>query len=220
MPETRRVELDPDTPDPSTLAEAGTALRAGRLVALPTETVYGVAADASSALAVEGLRRAKGRPGAKPLPLMVSDAGGLDALGGNVPEAARRLARAFWPGPLTIVVPAGATVGAWIHAGTGMVGLRAPDHAVAQGVLQAAGAPLALTSANRSDRPAARTGEEAVRSLGGRVHLVLDAGPVRDGVASTVVEVRDAGWRILRVGGITETEIRTALRAPAAGRGK
>lgn len=190
------------------VAEAAEILGRGGLVVMPTETVYGIAADAMSAEAVERLRRVKGRPDTKPLPVMVSGAGDLDRLASCVPQEARRVAAAFWPGPLTIVLPAAGVVGEHVHAGTGSVGLRAPDHPVAQAVLGAFGAPLVLTSANLSGEPEASDARTALTSLDGRVDLILDAGPCRLGRPSTVLDLSGGPPRVLREGAVTVAALR------------
>jgi len=212
--ETRIVRTDATNPDQEALAEAGGVLRAGGLVVMPTETVYGVAADALDPAAVRALRMAKGRPDEKPLPVMVRGLEDARSLA-HLPPAAEALAEAFWPGPLTLVAPAGGQVGDAIHAGTGKVGLRAPDHAVAQGILAAAGRPLALTSANRSGEPDTTDGEAALRALDGRVDLVVDAGETALGRPSTVLDLTVDPPAILREGGIAAEQIRAVLRGSA-----
>jgi L-threonylcarbamoyladenylate synthase len=205
---TRVVLIEPGSPDPAAIAEAARILRTGGLVVVPTETVYGIAADAMSAAAVERLRRAKGRPDTKPLPVMVGGADEMDRLASRVPAEARRLAEAFWPGPLTIVLPASPVVGEHVHAGTGAVGLRSPDDPVARAVLRACGGPLALTSANLSGEPEAADAATALSSLEGRVDLILDAGPCRLGRPSTVLDLSSEPPRVLREGAVSVAELR------------
>ncbi|HEY3266657.1 MAG TPA: L-threonylcarbamoyladenylate synthase [Armatimonadota bacterium] len=209
--ETRLLRTDPAHPDPAILQEAGRILRAGGLVVMPTETVYGLAADALNPEAVAALRAAKARPEEKPLPVMVSGAADIPMFTTESPSNALSLAAAFWPGPLTLVLEANQRVGESVHAGTGKVGLRAPDHAVAQGILLAAGRPLALTSANIAGQAPARSAQEALAALNGRVDLIVDAGPAALGEPSTVLDLTCDPPRILRPGGVSIERLRRLL---------
>lgn len=209
--QTSVLRLNPQDFDPQALQTAGEILRSGGLVVFPTETVYGVAADATNADAVAHLRGAKGRPETKPLPLMITGEEDIRAFARETTPLAYELAHAFWPGPLTLVVEASERVGEWIHAGTHRVGLRAPDHPVAQGVLRAAGRPLALSSANLSDSPDAVTADQALIALGGRVDLVVDAGPARMGSPSTVIDLTAQPPCILRPGQISKADLELYL---------
>ncbi len=206
--ETRLVTMDPLCPDRETLEEAGRVLRDGGLVALPTETVYGVAADAFSVAAVRRLRAAKGRAETKPLPVMLAGAEGMRVFARRIPPEAFTLADVFWPGPLTLVLFRSDRVSEAIHSGTETVGLRVPDHAVAQGILGAAGCPLVLTSANLSGEEDATSGTEAMEALRGRVDLIVDAGPARLGRPSTVLDLTTSPPRVLREGRITTDRLR------------
>ncbi len=192
------------------------ALVEGQLVALPTETVYGLAACALVPEAVEQLRRSKGRPEEKPLTLALRD--GSEALDW-VPEMSplgRRLARRCWPGPVTLVFPNESAAGLVSRlpssirqrlCPSGTIGLRVPAHDVVARVLQLLPGPLVLTSANRSGEAAATTAEEVVEAVGEDVALVIDDGPSRFGQASTVVEVNGATWRVLREGVVSAAEL-------------
>lgn len=200
--QSRVLAVDPISPDPAVLREAGAVLRNGGLVVIPTETVYGIAADALNPEAVLRLRAAKQRAETKPLPVMVSGLADAGAFARHVPPLAHTLMVRFWPGPLTIVLEAGDTVPDAVHSGSGKVGLRAPDHTVAQGVLREAGCPLVLTSANLSGEPPARTAEDAERELVGRVDLILDAGTCPLGEASTVLDLTISPPAILREGAL------------------
>lgn len=188
------------------------AIGRGELVVLPTDTVYGVAADAFSPEAVQRLLDAKGRGRQSPPPVLIPNTSTLEALAAEVPVAARALAEAFWPGPLTIVLHANPSL-SWDLGDTGgTVALRIPDHGLALEVLQETG-PLAVSSANRTGEPAARTVAEARRMLGDRVAVYLDAGEAPgDGTASTIVDGTgldgDAGsLRILRTGGVSREAV-------------
>ena len=204
------MAVDPANPDEGVLREAGRVLVGGGLVVIPTETVYGIAASALDPVAVARLRAAKSRPETKPLPVMISGASNIEAFAAPVPPLALQLARRFWPGPLTLVLKAANGVGEFVHAGSGKVGLRAPDHAVAQGVLAAAGTPLVLTSANLSGEKPARTASEAREALGDRVDLYLDAGPCALGEPSTVLDLTTEPPIILRAGAIAADDLRAA----------
>ena len=197
--------------DERALAAAADVIRAGGLVALPTETVYGVAC-ALDAAALEGVIAAKGRDATKGITLALDDVRDAETLA-RVPDAARRLARRFWPGPLTLVLPvrAEAQLPDVLTGGGGRIGLRLPDHATPRALARSVG-PFPMTSANRSGEPAARTAAEAIAAIGPALTLVLDGGPVRGGVASTVVAVEVNGsLRILRDGAIDRVAIEAVL---------
>ena len=190
------------------IAAAAKLLRAGKLVAFPTETVYGLGADAGSDDAVAALYRAKGRPAHNPLIVHVAALAEAEALA-EFDDAARLLARAFWPGSLTLVLRkrAGAPIAAAVTAGLGTVAVRIPDHPVALALLRAAGRPLAAPSANPSGRVSPTRAEHVSSGL---ADLVLDGGPCRVGIESTVVTL-DGGARLLRPGGIDRAEIERVL---------
>ena len=195
------------------VAQAIAALRAGRLVILPTETVYGLAADAGDARAVAALYAAKGRPRFNPLIAHVPDLDAALRLA-RLPPAGRRLAEAFWPGPLTLVAPARADGGVCdlARAGLDTVAVRAPAHPLAQAVLRAFGGPVVAPSANRSGRPSPTRFADAVEETGAAAAAALDGGPCAVGVESAVVAVVDDGPpRLLRPGGVA----RAALEAVA-----
>ncbi|MGD0722828.1 MAG: L-threonylcarbamoyladenylate synthase, partial [Roseiarcus sp.] len=198
--------------DPEGIARAAAILRAGGLVAMPTETVYGLAALASSEAAVAALYAAKQRPALNPLIAHVLDAD--EAQREAVLDApARALARAFWPGALTLVAPVAARgrVCALARAGLESVALRAPSHGAARALIAAAGAPLVAPSANRSGRVSPTTAAHVVADLDGRIDAVLDAGPTRLGVESTIVACLDGTPRLLRHGAIPREAIEAAL---------
>ncbi len=188
-------------------------LRAGGLVVFPTETVYGLGADAANAEAVERIFAIKGRPEDNPLPVVVAGPEMARPLVQNWPEAAARLAAAFWPGPLSIVLPKSASVPDRITAGRGTVSLRCPDHPLTLRLLAAFGRPLAGPSANPSGQPAPTTAAAAGAYFGPESGvLVLDGGACRVGVASTVAETtQDRGVIVHRAGSVTEEQIRRAL---------
>lgn len=205
---TKTLTTSAERPDPHVVEEAARVLRGGGLVIIPTETVYGIAADAGNPAAVARLRAAKGRPETKPLPVMAASPDDVRRLSHNPPPEAWSLARALWPGPLTLVLPAGSAISETIHAGSNAVGLRSPDHAVALAILTAIGRPLALTSANLSGEPDATSAEAALTALNGRVDLIVDAGASSLGRPSTVLNLTVKPPAILREGGVSADQLR------------
>lgn len=197
--------------DREAVAEAGALLRAGRLVAFPTETVYGLGANALDAEAVERIFVAKGRPKFNPLIVHVSDRAQAKELTASWPELAERLANAFWPGPLTLVLPRAPQVPSVVTGGLPSVALRAPAHPVARALLQAAGVPIAAPSANRYGAVSPTRAEHVVSSLGGRIDAVLDGGACDVGIESTVLDLTSERPRLLRPGGITLEQIEAVI---------
>ena len=200
--------------DPAALGAAVAVLARGGLVGVPTETVYGLAADATNPAAVAAIFTAKGRPAKNPLIVHCADLAEAERHG-IIEGAARRLAEAFWPGPLTLVVPRrpGSPVAAAVTAGLETVALRVPDAAVVAALARALGRPLAAPSANRSGRVSATDADAVVAELGGAVDLVVDGGPSAIGVESTIVAVDAAGARLLRAGGLAAGAIEAVLGA-------
>lgn len=191
--------------------EAATiAVRRGLLVVLPTDTVYGVAADAFDADAVQALLDAKGRGREMPPPVLVSSATTLDALAVGVPDYARALVERFWPGPLTIVCRQQTSLQWDLGETRGTVAVRMPDHDVALAVLERTG-PLAVSSANVTGRPAARDADEAAEMLGDSVEVVVDGGAVPGGEASTIVDCTGSQGRVLRRGALSLDELNEVL---------
>jgi len=208
--------------DAAGLADAVAALAAGDIVGLPTETVYGLAADATRGEAVARIYEAKGRPAFNPLIAHVADLGRAMEHG-VFNTAALRLAAAFWPGPLTIVVPSrpDSPVSDLARAGLDSIALRVPAHPAARALLDAFPHPLAAPSANRSGRVSPTDARSVADELGGKVALVLDGGPCAIGLESTIVDCRDGSARLLRPGGATREALEAALgevlAAPRAG---
>ncbi|SEK92824.1 L-threonylcarbamoyladenylate synthase [Bosea lupini] len=198
--------------DQAGIAAAAELLRTGKLVALPTETVYGLAADASDDRAVASIYAAKERPSFNPL---ISHLPDVDAARrqGLFDAPALALAKAFWPGPLTLVVPASSscTVCSLARAGLDSVALRVPSHPVARAVLQAAGRPIAAPSANRSGRVSPTQAEHVFADLDGRIDAVLDAGPTAVGVESSIVACLGGAPRLLRPGGVPRAALEAAI---------
>src|SRR6478672_244956 len=183
------VHVDAERPDPTIIARAAELLRGGRLVAFPTETVYGLGANALDASAVARLYAAKGRPKYNPIIVHLAEISQIPAVATGWNDTAERLAREFWPGPLTLVLPKTDAVPESVTAGLNTVAVRIPQHPVAHALLGAAGIPVAAPSANRSTQLSPTTGNHVLQSLGEAVDLILDAGPTPVGIKSTVVDV-------------------------------
>jgi L-threonylcarbamoyladenylate synthase len=192
------------------LSAAHSAVQRGEVVVLPTDTVYGIGADAFSPAAVRRLLEAKGRGRDMPPPVLVPDVRTIDGLASAIPFAVRELVDAFWPGPLTIVCRAQASLNWDLGDTHGTVALRMPLHPVALELLTRTG-PMAVSSANRTGRPAATTVAEAVEQLGESVKVFLDGGLSPRGLPSTIVDASDGGMRVLRVGALSEEELRLAV---------
>jgi L-threonylcarbamoyladenylate synthase len=192
---------------------AGQLIREGKLVAFPTETVYGLGADARNTAAVEGIYTAKGRPADNPLIVHISHVAQLNDLVVAVDAVSRALMDAFWPGPLTLVLPVLAdAVSPRVTAGLSTVAVRMPAHPIALRLIEAAGCPLAAPSANRSGRPSPTRAEHVRDDLDGRIEAILDGGPTGVGVESTVVEVVDGSIHLLRPGGVTLEQLKPYAR--------
>jgi L-threonylcarbamoyladenylate synthase len=207
----RILRVNPAAPDPATLAVAGEALRNGALVAFPTETVYGLGAHALDDRAVRRIFAAKGRPAYNPLIIHVPDTGAAREVAADWPELAARAAEAFWPGPLTLVLPRTRAVPASVTAGLDTVAVRVPSHPVALGLLRAAAVPVAAPSANRFTRVSPTTAAHVVRGLGDRIDIVLDGGATPYGIESTVLDVTGRQAALLRHGAIGVHELEPVL---------
>lgn len=203
----RLIAVDPVTPDPGVIAEAAGILRQGGLVAFPTETVYGLGADALDAAAVGRIFAAKGRPAFNPVIVHVADAEAARALVSAWPASAQALAERFWPGPVTMVLPKADVVPSIVTAGLDAVAIRVPAHPVALALLEAFRGPIAAPSANRSGLLSPTAAHHVAAALGDRVDLVLDAGPTDVGIESTVVDLTGPLPRILRPGLVGLAEI-------------
>lgn len=208
------LSIDSLHPQADVIARAAEVLRAGGIVAFPTETVYGLGANALDAEAVRRIFAAKGRPSHNPLIVHVLDEAAARHLATDWPDAASQLAASFWPGPLSMVVPKRPMVPSVVTAGGPTVALRVPDHAVARALLEAAGVPIAAPSANPANRVSATSAEHVQRGLAGAIDLLLDGGPTRGGLESTVVDVTSLPVRVLRPGLISAEQLAAALGAP------
>ena len=196
---------------PEALTHAAEVIRAGGLVAFPTETVYGVGADALSVAAVARIFEAKERPRGNPLIVHVADATALDEVAVRVTDRAREVVASFWPGPLTLVLDRAAAVPLITTGGLDTVAVRVPAHPVAQGLIRAAGRPLAAPSANRSGRPSPTRAPHVLEDLGGRIELILDGGSTSVGLESTVLDMTTEPPTLLRPGGVTLEQLEAHL---------
>lgn len=212
MPELSDSHANVRSVSDAALHEAGEILRAGGLVAFPTETVYGLGGDATNANAVARIFEAKGRPSFNPLIVHVTSSAAAERLG-IMTDTARALAKAFWPGPLTLVLERapGCPVADLASAGLSTLALRVPAHETAQALLKAAGRPLAAPSANRSGRISATQAHHVAEDLGGSVGLILDAGACPHGLESTVVDASGEKAVLLRPGAVTVEALQHVL---------
>jgi len=193
------------------IAQAIAAMRAEEVVVYPTETFYGIGADPFSSVALERIFAIKGRDAAKTIALIAHDDEAAFAVAREVPPIARILARAFWPGPLTLVLPARAGLPPALIGPDGGVGVRVSSHPIARALAQGLGRAITATSANRSGENPARTLAEARSSLGSQVKAFVEGGTLTGGAPSTVLTCDRDGWRILRAGAVTVDQIEAAL---------
>jgi L-threonylcarbamoyladenylate synthase len=208
---TRVVRIDVQDPDPHVLAEAASILRAGGLVAFPTETVYGLGAHALDPAAVDSVFRAKGRPATDPVIVHLAAAAQLTGVARDVPASAGILADAFWPGALTLILSKQPAVPDAVTAGLATVGVRVPSHAVAHRLLVEAAIPVAAPSANRFSRPSPTTADHVLADLDGRIDLVLDGGPTSIGLESTILDLTVDPPIVRRPGGVSIDALRGLL---------
>jgi L-threonylcarbamoyladenylate synthase len=207
------LKIDPEKPDAEKLAEAIRILREGGVVAFPTETFYGLGADARNEAAVEKIFRIKGRDFRNPLPLIVANENDLIPLVEEIPAAARMLMKAFWPGPLTLVFRASSSVLPRLTAGTGKIGIRVSSHPVARLLAEGLGGPLTATSANLSGGAECISAEAVMDALGDLLDAVIDGGATPGGKGSTILDVTVSPPRILREGAISGNLILNSLTA-------
>ncbi|HEX3269076.1 MAG TPA: L-threonylcarbamoyladenylate synthase [Ktedonobacterales bacterium] len=208
MPQTLTLAVSPTGEPESAIARAAALLREGKLVAFPTETVYGLGADATDPDAVAAIFAAKERPASDPLIVHIADLEQLASVVAQTPPLALKLAERFWPGPLTLVLPRAASIPLNVTAGGPTVGVRMPSSVVAQKLLRAAGVPVAAPSANRFMRTSPTTAAHVMADLDGRIDCVLDGGPCAVGVESTVLDLTTTPPRILRPGAVTLEALR------------
>ncbi len=204
------VEIDPESPQQEVLERAAAAIRRGRVVAIPTDALYTLVVDPFNLRGVNRVFEAKGREAHRSLPLLVRDALMAEEYAGELNVRFTILARRFWPGPLTIIVPASAKVPLRVTGNTGRLALRQSRSNVANQLVAMLNQPLVSTSANRSGSPTCRSGIEVFGTMDGRVDLVLDGG-VCAGPGSTTVDITEPYWRLIREGAIEEQEIAECL---------
>ncbi len=208
---TRIFTVDPQQPQADAIAQAAETLRQGGLVAFPTETVYGLGANALDSAAIDRIYRAKARPTSDPIIAHIYTLAQLDTLAIDIPAAARQLAARFWPGALTLVLKRHPNVPPNIAAGLATVAVRMPAHPVARALLAATDLPVAAPSANTFTRPSATTAAHVLEDLRGRVDIVLDGGPTTIGLESTVLDLTADTPVVLRPGGVVMEDLQTVL---------
>ncbi|MHB1342252.1 MAG: L-threonylcarbamoyladenylate synthase [Coriobacteriia bacterium] len=201
------IHIDPENPSAEAINLAATVLRDGGIVVFPTETVYGIGASATSCIGPQEIIDIKMRPKNKPLPWLVEDEAALDSYGIDVPDYAHRLARAFWPGAITLVVKAGSIVAPEFRDDRGTVALRCPDNEVVQELIRASGNAIITTSANTSGKPAAGSFDELEERIIAAADLTLDGGETLHGIHSTVVDCTGSEPVIAREGAIPAEQI-------------
>lgn len=205
------LKVNAETPNPQFIRYAASWLNRGAVVAIPTDTLYALAADPVNLAAVEQIFRVKGRPDSRALPILINSIKHAAILARELPDNFFRLAETCWPGPLTIVVDASNRVPLKVTANTGRVALRWPNHEVVRRLIDEIGVPLTGTSANLSGSPTCESGEEVFRQLGDRIPVILDAGETQDMLPSTIVELRGDHWCIGRQGAVPAEVIHNAL---------
>lgn len=201
------IHVNPTNPEPDIIAQAAAVIRRGGLVAFPTETVYGLGANALDEAAVARIFAAKDRPFEDPLIVHIGSIGELSVIVRHIPDTAVVLAAAFWPGPLTLILPKSQVVPANISAGLDSVAVRMPAHPIALALLESAGVPIAAPSANRFGYTSPTTADHVLQDLGDRIDLILDGGATSIGVESTVLDLARTPPVILRPGGLAREEL-------------
>ena len=215
MPGSSSAKASSSHPEISTIEDALDALRAGELVVYPTETFYGLAADPSSKSALQRLFAIKGRDAAKTVAMIAADTRSAFSLAREVPPIARRLAECFWPGPLTLVLPAGAQIAPELVGLSGGVGVRVSSHPTARALAASLERPITATSANRAGYSPAKTLADARNVLGTKIKVYLEGGTLGTSALSTVLEVAGNQWRIIREGAVSGQQIAAALAGEA-----
>jgi L-threonylcarbamoyladenylate synthase len=205
------VEIDPEDPQPEVLERAAAALRRGKVLAIPTDALYALVADPFNLCAVTQVFRTKSRETQRALPMLVNDLIMAEDLAGELSNRFYLLARRFWPGPLTIIVPASAKVPLKVTGNTGRLALRQPRSKIACQLLAMLNQPLIATSANLSGSPTCRSGIEVFGTMDGRVDLVLDSGTC-SGPGATTIDITEPYWRVMKPGAVGEKELAECLR--------
>lgn len=205
------LKISPENPDSAALRYAADFIRRGELVAIPTDTFYGIAADPFNLAAVDQLYRVKGRPETRALPLLVNTTAQGMTLSRDVPYSFHKLAAKFWPGPLTLLVEASTAVPLKVTAHTGNVAVRWPKSAIVNALIDLVKGPITGTSGNLSGQPACATAMDLLEQMGDRLLLIIDAGETPGNLASTIVKLDGDDWEIMREGVVSEQEIRACL---------
>jgi L-threonylcarbamoyladenylate synthase len=205
------LKINPDKPEAERIDEAVALLKKGGVIAFPTETFYGLGADARNDEAIEKIFGIKGRDFKNPILVVIGDRGHLDAFATDIPDKARELMDRFWPGPLTIVFRAAPSVSPKLTAGTGKIGIRLTSHPIAMEISKRLGGPLTATSANLSGMPECSSAVEVLSQLGGKLDGVIDGGQAPGGKGSTIVDVTVSPVKILREGVIAASLIQDTL---------
>ena len=213
------VKVNREDPEPEVIARVAEMIRKGEVVAIPTDTFYGLAANPFDAAAVERIFAIKGRAKHLPLLLLIDSVAMARELATELPAGFERLTERFWPGPLTIVVKASAKVPGAVTGGTGRIGLRLPRAAIAAAIVKQARVPIVGTSANRTGEKECATAQEVEEQIGAAVPLILDGGASGATRTSTVIDVRPDSWKVLREGAIEAKEIEKVLGARDGGAG-
>ena len=208
---THIIKINQESPEPEKIDEAVAILHRGGVIAFPTETFYGLGADARNEAAVGKIFDVKGRDFSNPILVVIGDPEHLDAFVRDVPAGARRLMSRLWPGPLTIVFRASAPVSPMLTAGTAKIGVRLTSHPVARELARRLGGPLTATSANRSGAPECSSAADVLSQLGGGIDAVVDGGPTPGGKGSTIVDATVFPVRVLREGVIPSSLIQDTL---------
>ncbi len=206
------VEINPEAPQPEVLERAAAALRRGRVLAISTDALYALVADPFNLCAVAQVFHAKGRAPHRSLPILVGDLPMAEELAAELSNRFYLLARRFWPGPLTIIVPASAKVPLKVTGNTGRLALRQPRSNIARQLLALLNQPLIATSANISGSPTCRSGIEVFGMMDGRVDLVLDSGAC-SGPGATTIDITEPAWRLIKTGAVSEKELAGCLQA-------
>ena len=205
------LKVSPEDPNPAAMRYAADLIRRGELVAIPTDTYYGIAADPFNLAAVEQIYKVKGRPETRALPILVNSIAQAVSLSRDVPYSFHKLAAKFWPGPLTLLVEASTGIPLKVTANTGNVALRWPKSAIVSAIVELARGPITGTSGNISGMPACATAIDLLEQMGDRLPLIIDGGETPGHLASTIVKLEGNDWTVMREGVIPEDLIRAAL---------
>jgi len=205
------LKLSPEGPEAHHIQYAASLIGRGQVIGIPTDTFYGLAADPFNLAAVESVYRLKGRPEQKALPILVGSVEQTVPLMRDLPDNFVRLAQKFWPGALTIVVTASHRIPLKVTGNTGRIALRMPNSKIAIALIEACGTPVTGTSANISGFPACASVEQLVKQMGDRLPLILDGGDTGATLASTIVDLHEEEWKILREGAVAEKDIRKVM---------